>query len=103
MNDNVEYVKEILPTEELLCQLAEEAADLGHAALKLRRTMDGTNPTPVPYEEAFDNRAEEIADVLGTLRALELTDCTMAAEYSRISAEKFDRWAERLKKKYGEE
>jgi len=103
MFDNVEYVKNILPTEELLCQLAEEAAELGHAALKLRRTIDGTNPTPVTYEEAFDNLAEEIADILGTLRALELTDSLMAAQYSRISAAKFERWTERLKEKYGEE
>lgn len=35
-----------LPEAEVLAQLAEEVAELAQAALKLRRALDGTNPTP---------------------------------------------------------
>ena len=42
-----EMVNIDLPKTEILAQLAEEAAELAQAALKLRRSLDGTNPTPV--------------------------------------------------------
>jgi hypothetical protein len=43
-----------LPLTELLAGVAEEAAELAQAALKLRRAYDGTNPTPKPINEAID-------------------------------------------------
>jgi NTP pyrophosphatase (non-canonical NTP hydrolase) len=52
-----------LPLTELLAGVAEEAAELAQAALKLRRIYDGTNPTPKPIEEAIDAFEEEIADL----------------------------------------
>lgn len=52
-----------LPLTELLAGVAEEAAELAQAALKLRRVLDGTNPTPKPIDEAIDAFEEEIADV----------------------------------------
>lgn len=57
------YILDRLPQEELLAQLAEEASELAHAALKLRRALDGTNPTPVDFPTAFSAIQEEIADV----------------------------------------
>ena len=45
--DAIEYVRKTLSKEEQLAQLAEECAELGKAALKLRRVYDGRNPTPV--------------------------------------------------------
>lgn len=39
-------VLDYLPREEILAQLAEEASELAQAALKLRRALNGTNPTP---------------------------------------------------------
>ncbi len=44
-------VSDILPKTEILAQLAEEASELAQAALKLRRALDGTNPTPKSVEE----------------------------------------------------
>ena len=44
---DIDVIREILPQEELLAQLAEEASELAHAALKLRRVYDGRNYTPV--------------------------------------------------------
>ena len=66
----IEYIQEKLTTEELLCQLAEEATELAHAALKLRRVYDGSNPTPTTDAEAIGNLHEEIADVKLLLKLL---------------------------------
>ena len=49
---DLEYIAENLSDEDILCQIAEEAAELAQAALKLRRAMTGTNPTPVTVDEA---------------------------------------------------
>jgi NTP pyrophosphatase (non-canonical NTP hydrolase) len=46
-----------------LAQLAEEASELAQAALKLRRALDGTNPTPKSVDECLENIQEEMADV----------------------------------------
>lgn len=44
-------------------QLAEEAAELAQAALKVSRILRGENPTPVTLEEAKDHLIEELTDV----------------------------------------
>lgn len=103
MNENVEYVKKVLPKPVLFVQLAEECDELGQAALKMFRILDGRNPTPVPLEKAMESLFEEISDILGVLRALELTDAQCAAQYAEISSSKYERWVGRLKEKYGEE
>lgn len=94
----MEYIREKLPTPELLAQLAEEAAELGHAALKLRRVYDGTNPTPKTYEQALDNLHEEIADVQLLLNILGLNTQDNKARRSAIMTGKLARWTQRLKK-----
>lgn len=94
----IEYIQEKLTTEELLAQLAEEAAELGHAALKLRRVYDGSNPTPTTYKDALANLHEEIADVQLLLKVLELNGPNHKAKHTHIMQEKVARWARRLKK-----
>ncbi len=56
-------VTDFLPQGVILRQLAEEAAELSQAALKLDRVIDGRNPTPVGYMAAVEHLNEEIADV----------------------------------------
>lgn len=56
-------VSDVLPKTEILAQLAEEASELAQAALKLRRALDGTNPTPKSVEECEANLMEEFADI----------------------------------------
>ena len=94
---DIEYIRDKLSQDELLAQLAEEAAELGHAALKLRRVYDGTNPTPVQRSEALDNLMEEIADVELVLIILRLDMGVHVSEYAKIATHKIHRWAERLK------
>lgn len=92
--DPFDVIRERLSQEELLAQLAEEAMELGHAALKLRRAYDGTNPTPVKRREAFENLKEEIADVRLLIDVLSLS--RFWPEYDRIADKKLKRWAQRL-------
>lgn len=47
----------------MLEMLAEECAELAHAALKFARYNRGENPTPKTYMQCLDAFTEEIADV----------------------------------------
>ena len=85
---------DFLPQTELLAQLAEECAELGQAALKLRRVLDGSNPTPVSYQEAKHALMEEAADVQLCMRTVHaLAD---QAVIDDIIRRKQARWLQRL-------
>ena len=87
-------VTDYLSPPELLAQLAEEAAELSQAALKLRRAMTGYNPTPITVAEADANLIEEAADVNLVLSFL-LNDNNIA-EMEEIKLRKHKRWLNRL-------
>ena len=90
-------IREHIPVEERLAGLAEEAAELAQAALKLRRVYDGVNPTPVSEELALEHLYEEIADVKLYCSTLDLPH-----EYiDGIADLKKKRWTERLVGKNG--
>lgn len=94
MMKNIEKIQHILDVGELLCQLAEECSELAQAALKLRRAHEGINPTPVSEEVATYQLTEEVADVMGCLKVLEIpTDDETIQSYQRY---KFERWVKRL-------
>ena len=99
MEDAIMYVREHLPREELLCQLAEECAELGKAALKLTRIYRGVNPTPVTRTEAFQNLLEEMADVTLCMEVLGLNTPELLENCGRIWDEKSTRWMARLKER----
>lgn len=88
------YITSRLPQAELLAQLAEEASELAHAALKLRRALDGTNPTPVDFQTAFSSIREEIADVQLLVQLLGLG--SDPGELRAIMDHKILRWQQRL-------
>lgn len=89
-----EKIKQHLPQDELLTQLAEECAELSQAALKLRRALTGINPTPVTADEARKNLVEETADVYNVLGLL--LDAADNAEIYSIIRRKKERWLKRL-------
>lgn len=97
---DLEYIAETLSDEDILCQIAEEAAELAQAALKLRRAMTQTNPTPMTVGEAVDNLFEEYGDTVGAVRVWAKKN-NLDNEIYETSNEniysKFDRWAERIK------
>lgn len=92
---DIEYIASKLSREDILCQLAEEAAELAQAALKLRRAITGTNPTPIDAETAKNKLLEEIADVVITLDVM-IGDADWNVIWA-FSVRKLDRWVERLK------
>ena len=94
--DHLQTIKAHLDQAELLTQLAEEAAELGKAALKLRRAYTGINPTPISSEDAFGNLLEELADIQTCVIALGLDNPVHKIEMSRTIAEKLERWSNRL-------
>lgn len=82
-----------LPREEILAQLAEEAAELAQAALKLRRALDGTNPTPVSEAEAGAALIEELSDVALCCKLLQIRPNYYTMQNKR------NRWGKRLEGK----
>ena len=84
--------------EDALCAIAEEAAELAQAALKLRRAMTGTNPTPVAPKTAKDNVLEEIADLQVVCDSL-LESVTDMRTVDEMYEYKLDRWVKRLEKR----
>lgn len=91
-----EFIRERVDPRERLAQLAEEAIELAHAALKLRRAMGRENPTPLAPEDAFAQVKEEIADVTLLVRLLYLD--TNPTEMEEIHRRKLLRWRDRLLK-----
>lgn len=91
-----EIIKEAMTQDELLCQLAEEAAELAQAALKLRRAYSGTNPTPVSAQDAYEGLLEEFADVSNCIVVLGFDRGIDRLHVARIASQKMDRWAARL-------
>lgn len=101
---DIEYIASRLSREDILCQLAEEAAELSQAALKLRRAITGTNPTPVSKSKATDDLFEELADVAVAEEAYfaSISDNHRQREgledlVGCIAKDKGERWAERLR------
>jgi NTP pyrophosphatase (non-canonical NTP hydrolase) len=100
-------VSDILPKTEILAQLAEEASELAQAALKLRRALDGTNPTPKSVAECEANLLEEFADISNAVNALcnawfgdDLdSECEFWDAEFEIKDAKYKRWLSRLEAK----
>lgn len=99
--ENIRTIKEKLYTVDIILQLAEEASELSAAAAKWVRIVDGRNPTPVGYSEAWFNLLEEISDVQNCI------DCILCTKDRAIvqamAKSKLTRWAERLQKKEAED
>ena len=87
----MDKIRDYLSDAEILAQLAEEASELTQAALKLRRVLDGTNPTLVEYEKAMVNLIEEYGDVVTCLNELDIS------YDSFLVALKKGRWIRRLR------
>lgn len=71
-------------------QLAEEAAELAQAALKVARILRDENPTPVPLDEARTNALEEFTDV-----CVCANDLGLKSDY-RFYSMKTNRWKKRI-------
>lgn len=88
-----EYVRNNLDFYDILDQLAEEAAELSQAALKLKRVMKGTNPTAVSLVDANKNLIEEYSDVCNAANVIGIS-----VDHDICKA-KMQRWADRINEK----
>ena len=74
----------------LYAMLAEEPAELAHAACKAFRYTEGSNPTPLTSDAIYDKLIEELSDV--TL----ITHILGIQPNENIMQAKLQRWEERL-------
>lgn len=86
-----------LGERDLLEQLAEEAAELARAALKVvRASPESRNSTDISLEDARADLTEEIVDVLNAAAALVGSECFACLLELHLSSEKWERWVERI-------
>lgn len=81
-----------LPIDTRLIQLAEEAAELSHAAIKYVRVLRGE--TPVTKDEALENLTEELADVSVCMTAV--NDLVPLSDVVETITAKVRRWEGRI-------
>ena len=91
--DKIIYLRNNVSARSRYEQMAEEACELAHAALKFVRTWNTDNPTPVDPHEALRNLLEEVDDLYLCLVVNALLSC----EVEPIER-KLNRWYERVKK-----
>ena len=77
----------------MLEQLAEEAAELSQAALKLARVLRGENPTSVTRKEARKHLMEEYTDVYQCAAELQISVNWLQIQRKEIRFRK--RWEEK--------
>ena len=93
----LQYVLENVSEEALLGQLAEEAVELAHAALKLQRASLGEAPPELDMDKVCTNLLEEFADVICVMHVISdgetegLNNCV-----GDIILAKLDRWIGRI-------
>ena len=98
--DNISLIHEIksrLREADLYEQLAEEAAELSQAALKMSRSLRKRNPPKASRAEIMANINEEIKDI-GTV----LCVLTGRDDDFNLNPEKLRRWYNRLEGDFSE-
>lgn len=98
LSPDILFVREQMAPAALFGQLAEEAVEVAHAAMKMQRILTGTNPSPVTEKEAMGKVTEEICDLYNALEVLKLD---VNLKYEGIRKKKMARWVERIKKAGG--
>lgn len=97
MNEYIDFIQANLSERALLEQLAEEAAELAQAALKMIRASSNENPTPVTKDQAYIGIIEECADISNCLNALGYNTLNERLLINYTMQEKQQRWVERIK------
>lgn len=99
----MDKIIESLTLDDLLIQLTEEAAELAQAAAKYNRVARGTNPSPVPLQDARDALVEEIADVNVAAEAVRRKMGISCDEIAEVEDAKIERWRRRVNDAAGAE
>jgi NTP pyrophosphatase (non-canonical NTP hydrolase) len=98
MQEKIDYQKLVqrLGKATMLEQLAEEACELAQAALKLSRSIKGTNPPSAQFGAIVDNLNEEIADVLLIIEGVGILGLEDPGLVRGTMSYKQKRWASRI-------
>lgn len=94
MSSNINYIKQNIPVEDLYICLAEEAAELAHAASKIVRALRGINPVSKTVQEIYKNLVEEYTDLFLIANHM----LNLDADFGRMEG-KLHEWAERIEKR----
>lgn len=99
MPSAISYIIERQDTAEILAALAEEAAELAQAALKLRRALGSGSPTPIGKDLALQSLIEEMGDVECCSKVIcaALSICP-TKDIEPAATAKLHRWAQRIEK-----
>lgn len=83
---------------EILTVIAEEAAEVAQAALKLRRVINQSsgNPSPVEQQKAIDSLNEELGDFLVAVNAAVPDPMIDVSKIIRTERHKRLRWLSRI-------
>lgn len=100
MNGKKKEIPDYLPTWELLAKVAEDASGLARSALILRRTLDDLNPTGATFNQALAAFHEGWANVLLSLRQLNVIDDNIVLQ---IMKQNYELWLTKLKETYDRE
>lgn len=93
---NLNKIMDYLGQSEILAQMAEEAAEVAQACLKLRRAIDQKNVTPTSLPEAIENLQEEWADLCLCKAALNDEYEPKVEQVYAHMVRKAERWRNRL-------
>ena len=95
--EKMKYIDDSLDDIAKLAAVAEEAAEVSQAALKVLRAYGGVfNPTPVTEEEAAKKLDEELKDLFIVLLVSGFDIIEMVKD-ATMEEHKLDRWVERIK------
>lgn len=90
-------IMNVIGEEAVLEQIAEEAAELAQAALKLARKKRGINPTPKTEDECLCSLLEEMADLEVVMTEwLSNMPVGYVAQINSTMEYKFERWETRV-------
>ena len=96
--NDVNFIRENVPELDRIDQLMEECSELLVECSKRKRALQGTNPTTVTAEKAWEGIKEESQDVLNVMCTLGLFQFLNPEEGStNRMKEKMARWADRVK------
>ena len=102
--ENVDWVRENVSEIDRIDQMMEECSELLVACSKRKRALQGTNPTPVTAEKAWEEIKEESQDVLNVMCTMGLFQFLNPEEGpTNRMKEKMARWKARKEAKNGKE
>ena len=95
----IDYIYEHVSEPALFLQLAEEAAELSHAAMKMVRFINGDCPSGLTKEGISNHIAEEMGDVMNCIDVITKGSYIPASEVLDSGEKKMIRYVNHNKKK----